>query len=465
MARIRESSNPTAIELRQVSYTYPDALRPSLSAISCRIRRAEFVAIVGPTGCGKSSLGLVMARLIPQKLGGDFSGTARIAGSIGILFQNPESQLFSLTVANEIAFGPRNLGCPAAEIERRLKEVSQQTGVEALLPGSPNAISTGQQQRVAIASVLSLQPDILILDEPTAHLDPAGKEEIMELLERLNRRGTTIILFEHNLPLISRYARRIMVMADGKITADGDRGVLTKYHPGLPRMALPSVSGGRESPAVELKSLSFAYPKGNRVLKEIDLTIHEGEFAAILGDNGSGKTTLARHLNALLKPSGGRVNILGGAATPQKVGYAFQNPDYQLFEQTVADEIAFGPANLGLARQEIEKRVSRAIEAVGLEEYRQADPHTLSAGQKRCVAIASVLAMNPPIIVLDEPSAGLDMQKAAQLMQIAAHLNRRGHTVIVLSHDIQLVSAFCTRAVVLQDGSIQYDGSMTAWHN
>jgi energy-coupling factor transport system ATP-binding protein len=465
MARIKGRRNPAAIEFQQVSYTYPDSIRPSLSGISCRIRPGEFVAIVGPTGCGKSSLGLVMARLIPQKLGGDFSGTVRIEGSIGILFQNPESQLFSLTAASEITFGPRNLGCPAEEIGRRLKEVSQQMGIDALLASSPNAISTGQQQRVAIASVLSLQPDILILDEPTAHLDPAGKEEIMGLLDQLNRRGTSIILFEHNLPLVARYARRIMVMEDGKITADGDRGVLTKYQAGLPRAPVPTVSSSRARLAVELISLSFTYPKGNMALKDIDLTIYEGEFTAILGANGSGKTTLARHLNALLKPSRGRVNILDGAPTPEKVGYAFQNPDYQLFEQTVADEIAFGPANLGLDRQEIEKRVSGAIEAMGLEEYRQADPHTLSAGQKRCVAIASVLAMNPPIIVLDEPSAGLDMSKAGQFMQIAANLNRQGHTVIVLSHDMQLVSAFCTRAVVLQEGSIQYDGSMTAWNS
>ncbi len=459
MAGINTPGNAGVIELQEVSYSYPDSNRACLAGISCRIRKGEFVAVIGPTGCGKTTLALVLSRIIPQKLGGDFCGIAKIEGSIGILFQNPESQLFSLRVSNEIAFGPRNLGCPPAEIQRRVKCVSEQTGSEALLDSSPNAISTGQKQRVALASVLSLEPDILILDEPSAHLDPGGKEEIMRLLEQLSRKGTTVILFEHNLPLIAKYARRVITMDQGKIAADGDRSLLSENPEITSRWHSPAGIKSTGRPAVELKSVSFTYPTGTAALKEINLTIFEGESVALLGANGSGKTTLAKHLNSLLKPCRGEVKIFGREPTPQVVGYVFQNPDYQLFAQTVHSEVAFGPKNLGLEAAEIEERVSGALAALGLEEYRQKDPHTLSAGQKRCVTIASVLAMNPPIIVLDEPGAGLDRQKAVQLMQIVARLNQQGHTVIILSHDLLLVSAFCQKAVLLKNGSIQYNGS------
>ena len=463
MARVTDSDQ-TVIRLEDVSYSYPGAGSPVLSNLSFTISKGEFVAVAGPTGCGKSTLALILSRIIPGKLSGDFSGTAAIDGRVGIMFQNPDSQLFSLKVSEEIAFGPVNFGCSADETLQRVRFFSGKTGVEDLLDRSPNRLSSGQRQRTALASVLSARPDILVLDEPTAYLDPVGKTEIMHLLTGLNADGTTVVLIEHNLDLISGYARRVIfVNNEGKIDRDEDCSRASVC------LDFPAVKGdngkhvGMGIPgkvAVQLKSVSYVYPDGTAALHNIDLCFFAGEFTAVLGENGSGKSTLAKTLNALIVPSQGEVTVLGGAPSPEKVGYAFQNPDYQIFERTVFDEIAFGPKNLGFSAQKVEECVNKAMHAVGLQEYRDADPHILSAGQKRCTVIASALAMEPRILVLDEPGAGLDRQKALDLMRVVLNFNRKGNTVIVLSHDIPLVSSFCRRAIVLEKGEVRFNGGI-----
>jgi len=463
MARITDS-NQTAVRLENVFYSYPGTNIPVLSDISFTINKGEFVAAAGPMGCGKSTLALILSRVIPEKLSGDFSGTATIDGSIGIMFQNPDSQLFSLKVSEEIAFGPVNFGCSEDETQQRVRFFSRQTGVAELLDCSPNRLSTGQKQRVALASVLSLRPDILVLDEPTAHLDPKGKIQVMDLLTEFNANGTTVVLIEHNLELISRYARRVIFLNhEGKIDRDEDcspGNLCLDFHQAEKGNGKDAGKATSAEVAVQLKSVSYTYPDGTAALHNIDLCFFAGEFAAVVGENGSGKTTLAKTLNSLIEPSQGEVTVFGGAPSAEKVGYAFQNPDYQIFEKTLFDEIAFGPKNLGFSPKKVEECVNEAMQALGLQEYRDADPHILSAGQKRCTVIASALAMKSRILVLDEPGAGLDRQKALDLMRVVSNVNRNGHTVIVLSHDIRLISAFCRRAIVLEKGEVRFNGAI-----
>ena len=442
------------IELRDICYTYPGADTPVLAQVSLSVKRGEFVAVMGATGCGKSTLGLVLAGIVPHKLGGDFRGQVHMDGQRGILFQNPESQLFSLYVGDDIAFGPRNAGLAEREVERRVMATAEELQIRHLLDLSPHLLSSGQKQRAALASVLAMEPEILILDEPTAFLDHRGKEAVMRLLRRLSHGGTTIVMMEHNLPLVRRFRCRILDMREGRLM----EGIHQEKNNPPPLPSPKRRNSTNHSTAIEISSLNFHYPGGPPVLDNIDLTILESEFVGLLGVNGSGKTTLAKHLNGLLTPDTGEVKVFGGKPAPDKVGYAFQNPDHQLFETTVEREVAFGPANLKLPPQEVGRRVSRALDAVGLSDLVTADPHTLSAGQKRLVGIASVLALDPPVLVLDEPGAGLDRATAQTVMETLRRWNRGERTVMVLTHDTELASRFCTRVVVMDNGKLLYYG-------
>lgn len=416
-----------------------------------------------------------------------------LATEVGMIFQNPESQLFSLCAEDEIAFGPSNLGLPWPEVEKRINRVLKIMSIEHLRNKSPEEMSSGEKQKVAIASALAMEPKILVLDEPTANLDPKSTEEIFKIVKELSKEKI-IFLTEHDIDKVAHYSDKLMLMDGGEIKMEGTPDdVLTKkelikyiYPPKIcwlgwklgfespplrPEELVKHIKVKeklkiekrikKSEPVIKIKNLSFEYEKQKTILKDINLDVYKGEFLAIVGENGSGKSTLALHLNGLLKSNKGNVLINGIDTRKTKVaelskivGYVFQDPDQQIFADSIDEEISFGPRNLKIGEKEISKRVTEALNYTKMEKLRHNDPFSLSFGQKKRITIASILAMKPQIIILDEPTTALDMKTAESVMSLVKGLNKKGHTIIMITHDMELVAEYAERVVVMKNGEI-----------
>lgn len=446
-----------------------------------------------------------------------------IRSKVGMVFQNPDNQMVAGVVEDDIAFGPENLGVEREEIERRIDWSLEAVGMSGYRKADPSRLSGGQKQRIAIAGALALNPRILVLDESTAMLDPMGRSEIMELLLRLNKEeGITIILVTHYMEeaLISS---RVIVMEDGRVRLDGvprevfaDREVLSRYSLSLPpilaiqdmlcekgvslpisydvdtladhivevvgkrtvsRVDMPSATYTK-TPIVDMKGVSFAYmpktPFETKALKNINLTVRDGELLGIIGHTGSGKSTLIQHFNGLIKVQEGEMTVCGYPlhvkkpeyrALRREVGMVFQYPEHQLFAETVYEDVAFGPRNLAVPTQEIETRVREAIEMVGLdyEAIKDRSPFELSGGQKRRVAIAGVIAMRPRMLILDEPTAGLDPAGKRDILSLVLKLHQKcSPTIVIISHNMDEVADITDRIAVLKDGVVEAVDTVSA---
>ena len=534
------SPTPPAILIRDLHYAYPPPLHGGapvsvLRGVNLAIGAGEFVAVLGRVGAGKSTLCMALNGLVPHATGGIFRGAVTVLGrntkehaiadlaqSAGLVFQDPEMQLTQMRVEDELAFGPENLGVPTGEIEERVTWALEAVGLAGYRDRSPLHLSGGEKQRVAIAAMLAMRPQVLALDEPTANLDPAGKAAIFNLLARLAReRQITIVLATQELERVARYAQRVVVLHDGVIALDdtpaavfAQAPLLREWGIGAPQLAelaslltqqtgrpyrflhmgeayaqlrgelkagasyLSQGSGvrgqgsgvsGREGPQLALEQVSFSYLDGTAALRDISLAVAAGEFVALLGANGSGKTTLAKHLNGLLKPTSGCVRVNGRDTRPLRVaelartvGYVFQNPDHQIFAATVEEEIAFGLRLQGLSQAEVAERVNWALAAFALTPYRELPPALLGWGQRRQVAMAAVLATRPQVLVLDEPTGGLDARSRDALMAAVTTFNRSGGTVILITHNMRLVAEYASRAVVMAGGQVVFDAAPRA---
>jgi energy-coupling factor transport system ATP-binding protein len=437
------------------------------------------------------------------------SSVAALARHVGLVFQDFEAQLFSTNVELEVAFGLENFAVPVDEMRRRVAEVLEIVGLEGLERREPATLSGGQKQRLAIATVLALQPRILVMDEPTTDLDPIGKEQVFAVSRRLRAEGTTLVVVEHEVEEVIG-ADRVAVMSGGRIaslgppeqilTAGDDLEELGVQPPGAAHLlaslgeeplldpgeaadrllsrgfvvpaerlaALRSAdgerTGGYGAPLIEVRDLEHRYPNGVVALAGASITVREGEFLAIVGSNGSGKTTLVKHMNGLLLPTSGEVWV-GGEETSRltvkdlglRVGYVFQNPDHQIFAETVRDEVAFGPRNHGVPGEEITRRVTEAIDAVGMAGREEEDPFAMTKGERQRVAVASVLATRPRVIILDEPTTGLDYREQQVMMELVRRLNATGHTIICVTHAMWVVAAYAHRVAVMAEGRITAD--------
>jgi energy-coupling factor transporter ATP-binding protein EcfA2 len=506
-------------EIKNLTYYYPETARPALQNIHLAIEEGEFVLVVGGSGSGKSSLARALTGLIPDFYGGRIGGQVllkgqniqtldrrQIAGTVGMVFQDPEQQLVMTGVQAEIAFGLENLGLPPAEMFRRVAEVVSFLNLTPIKLSFTAGLSGGQKQKLALASILAMQPGVLILDEPTSQLDPAAAEEFFNLIKRLNEEmNFTIILVEQRLERCFHLADRVLVMENGSIVQDGSPAAAAAWQcaRGLPfvppvaalfaRAGSPSVpltvKEGRllvkkmfyrstpaeisldnakqerpadRTPVIDVEDLWFSYPNGNEVLHGVDLKVYSGEFVALLGENAAGKTTLLKHLVGLLKPDRGRVRILERdtrRTTPQElahfVGYLSQNPNDYLFQATVADELRFTLTNLGLAEGD---RIDRVLEKLALESFRAANPRDLSSGERQRVALASVMVAKPQLLVLDEPTRGLDYGLKERLGRLLRAIAAEGTTILVVTHDVEFAAEYARRAVMLFDGRIAADG-------
>ena len=462
--------------------------QPVLSNVSLHVERGEFVLVSGPSGCGKSTLALCLAGLIPQAVPATVSGRVQVNGldtqahplpllsrQVGVVFQNPATQLFNATVEEEVAFAPRNLGLPGDEIEGRVRQSLAATGIEHLRQRPVRALSGGEQQRVAIAAVLALRPPVLVLDEPTANLDWQGVEQVTAALARLHReQGLTVILIEHRLATVAPLATRTVLMDAGRIVADGHPTNVLTDKACLATLGLryPWLDVGRRvepgdldrppaagDPVVALRQVSAGYGR-QPVLTGLDLALYPGEFVALVGHNGAGKSTVARLLAGILRPRRGRVAwhpALRRLPPGRRVGLLFQNPLHQLVCDRVEDEVAFGPTNYRLSDD-----LSPLLAAADLATLRHRRPQTLSAGQQQRTALAATLALRPRLLILDEPTMGQDWAHLSRLMDYLTFLHDNGQTILLITHDDRLVCRYARRIVRLAGGRVVADGYLPA---
>lgn len=435
-----------ALKIHSFTYTYPGAASPALADVSCTIKGGECICLTGDSGCGKTTLLLAIKGLLR---GGKSSGSIEVAAPpsedgwstpIGLVFQNAESQILCTTVAEEVAFGPENLCIPPVEIARRVRKSLRAVGLEGCETRHVERFSAGQKQRLAIASVLSMNPSLLLLDEPTSQLDRRGKQELRELLTGLKRQGYTIIMSEHDPRPFAAIIDRYLSMAGGRIDcADTTLPKPDRY--AAEAAVIPRSAAANEAAAIAVQGLCISYPETGVALKQISLRVVRGERVHLFGDNGAGKSTLLRCLTGLERPDSGTVELAGIAnprpeQLPGKVGVLFQNPARQLFAESVHEEVAYTLRRLGYSRHETERVVAEALSLCGIRHLAERAPLTLSFGEQHRVALAVVAAPQPGVLLLDEPFAGLDFPQRLALLEILAKMpDRYGTTVLIASHD------------------------------
>lgn len=515
------------INAAQFTFTYDGADEPQLRTLTFEVTRGERVAVMGATGAGKTTLAMSLNGLVPHHHDGAVAGSLVVAGhdvassevtdlvrSVGLVMQDPEAQITGRTALDDATVGPANLGLPREVVLTRAEQALARVGLGELLHRDTSQMSGGQQQRLAIAGILAMEPEILVLDEPTSELDPAGTEQVFDVVRNVSDASAhTVVLIEHEPELVAAWADRLLVLAHGTIVYDGpptgffthrelvaqaglrqpgvnavlsalvEQGLLPAQHGPTPTSVPEAVALLRphlphlqvtepdqrpvpppRPPVVEVRSLSHRYPSGVEALTDVSLTIGEGEFVALLGRNGAGKTTFARHLNGLLRPTSGEVHINNRPTAGRKlhelateVGYVFQNPDHQIFASSVADEIAFGLKNLGSSEEEIKTRIREVLAQVGMSGMEDVHPYRLGKGQRQRLAVASVLALRPRILVIDEPTTGQDWSGSLAIMELVRDLNEHGNTIVMVTHDMLLASTYARRAVVFDGGRVCAD--------
>lgn len=496
-----------------------------LKGVDLTIKKGEFIALLGRNGSGKTTFSKQLNAILRPSEGTvtvdemgtkDADKTYEIRQRVGMVFQNPDNQMVAANVEEEVAFGPENLGMESDTIVARVKQALDQVRMWKRRKTAPNHLSGGQKQRIAIAGILAMHPDYIVLDEPTAMLDPKGRKEVMEALQRLNReQEMTVILITHDMEEAA-LASRVILLVDGQVRFDGTpedffgadvllaemgmeaplsyrvrkfidsdvfvekvgdaredeattgkREHLSEYDKLGRKWEQNSVETDKKKSILTLQHVSYIYSPGTAyekvALDDVSLTLGKGEIVGLAGHTGSGKSTMIQLLNGLLKPTGGTVTFEGkdihakgysGNYLRSRVGMVFQYPEHQMICDTVWEDVAFGPGKQGLTEEACKTRVEEALRFVDLpEKYYQASPLQLSGGQKRRVAIAGVLAMQPEYIILDEPAAGLDAEGKREIFDRIRRMSReQGIGVLLVSHSMEDLAEYADRIIVLDDG-------------
>lgn len=498
----------------------------ALRNVNLSVPEGQFLAVLGHNGCGKSTLAKHFNAILTPTSGkvtvdgidtADEDRLFDIRQTVGMVFQNPDNQLVATIVEEDVAFAPENLGVPPEEIRVRVDNALKQVDMYEFREHAPHQLSGGQKQRIAIAGIIAMQPRCIVMDEPTAMLDPKGRREVMKTIKRLNREhGITVILITHYMDEAAQ-ADRVVVMDNGSVLMDdvprdifarADElravgldvpqvtelcGMLRKKGINISKeiifedecaaaiemlplnrktadmtktVAVKLVGSGEE--AARLENLTYKYSIGTPFEKtavdNVDLTVNKSEFVGIIGHTGSGKSTLIQHLNGLVKPTSGLVFIDGKDIWGKdvnirdirfKVGIVFQYSEHQLFEETVAKDIAYGPKNMGLTGEELDARVKSAAESMGISHLLEKSPFELSGGQQRRVALAGVLAMDPEVLILDEPAAGLDPKGRDKILSLIKRYHEQsGKTVLLVSHSMEDIVKFATKVLVMNKGKV-----------
>lgn len=542
------------IRVENLKYRYPNTKELALDGLDFEIEKGAFIGIVGENGAGKSTLCQAFNGLVPGFFKGAYGGkvfiedtevaktsVSKLCQKVGLVFQNPFNQLSGAkeTVFEEIAFGLQNFGIPKEEMISRVNEVMKLLDIEAYKQRNPFDLSGGQMQRVALAGILAMKPDVIVLDEPTSQLDPAGSEEVFAAVDKLAKAGITIIMVEQKLEKLAEYCNKILLLHHGKQIAFDtpeqifSRPDLKEYGvnpPAYTRICqafdikkangcypaslkdtlalkelfpkeeeffaaagkmvqngaiegenlksgqeageqIPGAENGTakskiaENTVFDIQHLKFRYLEDVPVLEDICLAI-DNRPTAIVGQNGAGKTTLVKLLKGLLKPVGGNIYYNGAdiaektvAMLAGEIGYVFQNPDDQIFKYHVLDEVMFGPQNIGMTKEQAKEKAIEALKIVGLEKLADENPYDLELCERKLVAIASVLAMDTKVLILDEPTIAQDYQGREKIKAIIKKLEDEGRTVIAILHDMDFVAESFKRVIVMAHGKVLADGT------
>jgi len=500
------------VKFSSLSYTYPNASTPSahlaLHDVTFDIEPGAFVLVIGESGSGKSTLLRCLNGLVPHFTGGRLSGTlivdglnpvevgpSRMALHVGMVFQDPESQFVLDRVEDEVAFALENAAIPPVEMHRRVDDALQRMGIEHLRRRQISTLSGGEQQRVAISAALVLKPSILVLDEPTSQLDPIAANEVMDILARLNRDdGLTIVLAEHRIERVLAWVSQVVLVMSGCVVSGLPDVVLAQTHLVPPVVALgrklgltplpltiqqardqimdrysavrgaphPAHQHGNPPPVLAIDCLSAQY--GDKIiLNGVSLSVYPGEIVALMGSNGAGKSTLLKSVVGLIKPTSGEIRVrdvsIVGKDTAEicrDVAYLPQNPNALLFADTVAQEMDITLANHGMSGT---KNTGRLLSQLGLGRYTASYPRDLSVGERERVAIGAVTVTEPGLVLLDEPTRGLDYAAKRALTDILRTWKQQGAGVLLVTHDVEYVAECADRVVMLVDGRIAADGT------
>jgi energy-coupling factor transporter ATP-binding protein EcfA2 len=543
-APIRETSpmtNAPLLSLDEVRIRHDGASRATPDGVTLEVRAGEVVLVLGPSGCGKSTLALALDGLVPHAVPAELEGTVLIAGldsrehrvgalseHVAMVFQDPDAQVVTGSVLDEVAFGPENQLVPVDEVLARAERALKLVGLWERRHENPDRLSGGGRQRLAIASALAMAAPVLVLDEPTANLDPAGIDEVYAVLRELaSERDHAIVLIEHNLDAAVDLVDRVVVLdRAGRLAFDGparevlrertaellelgvwlpvstlaalrlrEAGVVLEPLPLTPselaaaldaRPALPAplsdaapvrstalapapvvrVARPQQAPAgVAVAARGLSVRRGGRrgavVVHDVDLEVGAGEFLAVVGTNGAGKTSLLQALAGVVPPHAGSVEVLGvdpsradARARGRSIGFVFQNPEHQFVTGSVAAELELGLRLQGVPEAERSAEVDRILERFGLAEQREQHPFLLSGGQKRRLSVGTALVAGAPVLALDEPTFGQDRERAAELLDMLRTLNDEGTTIIVVTHDLQLVADYATSIAVMHEGRL-----------
>ena len=531
------------IQIQELTFKYTGSKHNALENITLEIEKGGFVGIIGESGAGKTTLCNCINGLIPHHYTGDFYGSVKVDGDdtfdidagklalkVGSVFQDIESQLTGYFVEDEILFGLENFGIPADQIENRIASALETLGISELRHREISTLSGGQKQKVVFAAILALEPQILVLDEPTGELDPASSVQIFALLKKLNEeKGITIVIAEQKIMLLCEFVKKLIVLEKGTCVHYGEirstlthqkemeeagincprvltltgkmekenllsadctgegriclnaneaaeivkkatmslsgstRQSLTKKDPRVKPEDDTTISGNDTKDTVlSFQNVSFSYNETANV-KNLNVNIHKGDFTAIIGSNGAGKSTFSKLCNGLLKPSAGDVLVLDKNTKKEKVsnlakhiGFLFQNPDRQICCGTVREEIAFSLRNNKVPEAEIKTRVENTIKEFGFNP--DTEPFNMSRGQRQRLCLACLIALNPEILILDEPTTGLDYRECMEVMEKIRQLNENGTTVIMVCHDMEVVLDFAKKIIVMNRGEILGEG-------
>lgn len=465
------------ISIEGLSFRFQGSPQYTLRGVSLHIAPGEFVVITGPSGCGKSTLALAIGGYLFRQYDGEAAGTVTVVGMdvrqcpiydvaevVGLVQQNPEAQFCTLTVQDEVAFGLENRCLPRDQIRERSRWALEIVGASHLIDRPLATLSGGEKQKVAIAAMMAAKPRVLIFDEPTSNLDPTATAEVFKVITHIRSRARiTVIVIEHKVDYLLPFKPRLVAMKQGGIVYDGP---VTEAHRPRPLPARPlsrspiTTSAG---PVVRVEDLHVGY-NAVPVLQGVSLEIHRSEFVAVMGDNGSGKTTFLQSLLGLLKPTQGRVEVLGQdtryssvSRLARQVGFVFQNPDHQLFAESVWQEATFALCNFGVLDEAAQAQVEALLARCGLGDRQHDHPYRLSYGEKRRLNLVSVLAYAPRLILVDEMLIGQDAENATFLLELLRERVEQGNTVIMVNHNPEVTHRYASRLIFFNGGRVIVD--------
>lgn len=480
------TARPVAVEARAWGWRHASRAAWALEGVGFRIGAGERVLLLGASGAGKSTLLHGLAGVLGGDEEGESAGellidglsAAGVRGRAGLVLQDPDSQVILARVGDDVAFGCENLGIPREQIWPRVRAALEAVGLDVALEHPTKALSGGQKQRLALAGALAMQPGLLLLDEPTANLDPHGVAEVRDAVARvLDATGATLVVVEHRVDIWLPLVDRVIVLGARGVIADGAPGAVLGVRgaeladagvwvPGIPP-ALPPVPARAPGAAlVTAHALSVERVRSTPIASGIDLEVRAGEALAITGPNGAGKSTLGLTLAGLLRPAAGEVRAAGALAAGApaapitwrsrdlltRIGMVFQEPEHQLLARTVRDELEVGPRALGLGEHETGARVDELLDRLRLTALARANPYTLSGGEKRRLTVAAALATAPQVLVLDEPTFGQDSRTWAELVGELARLRDEGRAIVTITHDFAVIEALRARVFDLGVG-------------